>query len=123
MALTAEDLRLELGYPTEEWTADDVVRADAIINRCVAVVRSMVGGWRVDNAEANADQDKLDAVDEATLVLAVARFENPERVMQRRAGSDSSVSYADSSDAAGGRREARDILKGVFGSRQGTTTL
>ena len=120
MAVTEEDLRLELDYEPDEWNA---ARATAIIDRSRKVVRSMVGGWRVDNAEANGDQDKLDAIDEATMVLAVARFENPASVLQQRAGQDNSVSYADSSEAAGGRKEARDILKGAFGSRQGVTTL
>lgn len=121
--LGADDLRLELGYSSDEWTVDDGVRADAILARSRTVVRGMVGSHRINQAEADVDQDKLDAIDEATMVLAVARFSNPERWLQRNQGTGRSVSMADSSDAAGGRREAREILRGAFGTRQGSTTL
>lgn len=121
--LTADDLRVELGFSDEEWTTDDTVRAETILARSRSVVRSMVGASRFDRAEVEGTTYLLDAIDEATMVLAVARFSNPERVMQRRQGSDYSVSFADSSDAAGGRKEARDILRGAFGMSAGTTTL
>lgn len=121
--LTDEDLRIELGFSVEDWTPEDADRADAILASCLRRVRGMVGALRVDRAEETEDANKLDAVDEATLTLAVARFSNPERALQRRQGPDASVSFGDSSEHAGGTREARNILRGAFGDRMGTVTL
>jgi hypothetical protein len=123
MSVTADHLRVELGYSVDEWTDDDDDRADAILAGCLTTVRNMVGGHRVDRAIAVDDTDKLDAVDQAVLALATARFPNPERVLQRRQGSDQSVSFADSSESAGNRSEAREILAGAFGMRAGSTGL
>ncbi|NED96450.1 hypothetical protein G1H11_14160 [Phytoactinopolyspora alkaliphila] len=132
MALTADDLRVELGFSADEWTAADESRAGSILRRSRVTVVGMVGAGRLARAEADASSSipeiaargkaKLAAIDEAVLEYAKARFGNPERVMQRREGADNSVSFADSSDAATGRREAQAIVAGAFGTRAATTT-
>ena len=54
------------------------------------------------------------------MVYAVPIFANPERVLQRRQGSDYSVSFADGSEAATGLKEARAILTAAgFGGQGG----
>lgn len=121
--VTADDLRIQIGFSTADWTADDALRADAVLARARRVVVALAGSFRVARAEAVADQDKLDAVDEATMAYAIQIFANPERALQRRQGSDYSVSFSDSSEAAGGMREVRAILEGAFGVRAGTMTL
>lgn len=123
MAVNAEDLRVELDFSQEDWTVDDTTRAEAIIASCRRRVRAMVGVHRVDRAETLEDADKLGAIDEAVLTLAVARFSNPERALHQKQGPDVGVTFSDSSDAAGNVREAREILRGAFGDRAGTVTL
>jgi hypothetical protein len=132
MTLTHEVLRVELGFDSSEWTDQDEARALQILTRSTTVVHGMVGARRLAAAQAQAASPhpdvatlgaaKLDAVEEAILEYAKQRFANPERVMQRRQGSDYSVSFADSSDAATGRREAKSIIDGAFGSRAASTS-
>lgn len=123
MTVSHDDLRLTLGFRLEDWDTHDQLVAESVIARCVRQVRGMAGSKRVDRAIANNDEDLIAAVDEATMVLAVARFSNPEGWLQARQGSDRSVSFGDSSDAANGRKEAEDIISEAFGTRMGTTTL
>lgn len=119
MAIEADDLRKRLQIPTAQWDSDDGDFADAAIASATRVVRAMVGATRFDDA-TDAQQD---AIDEATLEYAAIMFANPERVLQRRAGTDTSVSFADASEAADARGRIRSILAGAFGSRAVTVTL
>lgn len=102
MAVTAEDLRLELDEPVETWTAHDATRATAIIGRCRTRVVAYFGPSAYAAAETAAATDVLELVDEVTLAYAARRFVNPEQALQRRSGSDSSASFADGSDSASG---------------------
>jgi hypothetical protein len=127
MSLTHEILRVELGFDSSEWTSADEARAGQILERARKAVVGMVAPSALARAQSqaasdNADvaelgQGKLDALEEAVLEYAKLRFVNPERVMQRRQGSDYSASFSDSSEAATGRREVREILRGAFGHR------
>lgn len=110
MALTDVDLRIRLGFTAAKWSGDDVIRAEAVLASARTVIVSLAGADQVAQAETDEDTAKLEAVDEATLAYAVPIFANPERVLQRRQGSDYSVSFSDSSDAATGLKEARAIL-------------
>lgn len=118
MALTSDDLRIRLGFTTDDWTADDTVRAEAVLASARTVIVTIAGVQEVAQAEDDVDESKLDALDEATMAYAVPIFANPERVLQRRQGTDYSVSFADGSDAATGLKEARAILAGAgFGGQ------
>lgn len=120
MAVTDDDVRVELGFSEDDWTEDDTARATAIITRSTATVRSIVGGARVDQAIEDEATDKLAAIDDAVMMLAISRFANPEGATQRRLGTDHSVSWPRPSEALAG---IRSILDGAFGARAGTTTL
>lgn len=123
MPLDAEDLRKEIGFPADGWDSEDAARAEKVLAGARRRVRAFVGPARFDRAVHTEDKAKLEAIDEATMILAIARFANPEAALQVRQSTDRSVSFGDSSDAAGGRREAREILRGAFGARAGVTTL
>jgi hypothetical protein len=123
MAVTADELRIELGFTGSDWTADDDERAEQIISRARTRVRMIVGGGRFDAAVASGDEGKAAAIDEATLILAIMRFANPEAVLQRRQGPDASVSFADSNRAAAGLDQVKDVLTEAFGMRAWTVTL
>lgn len=110
MDLDADDLRVRLGFSEDDWTADDTVRAQAVLASAYAVILTFAGPEAVEYASTVADEPKLAAVDEATLTYAVALFANPERALQRRHGPDVSVSFADATGAATGLQEARQIL-------------
>lgn len=110
MTLTADDLRIRLGFASDDWTTDDDVRADAVLLSARTVIVTLAGSQNVTQAEDDDDTAKLGALDEATLAYAIPIFANPERVLQRRQGSDYSVSFADGSEAATGLKEARAIL-------------
>lgn len=114
MAVTNVDLRRQLKIADEDWTVEDEEFADAILASARVTVVSVAGPDQVAVAEEVADTAKLDAVDQAVLAWAKLMFVNPERVMQRRQGSDYSVSFADSSVAALGMREIQAILSGYF---------
>lgn len=114
MTVSTEDLRQLLKIPSDEWTSDDVEFGGAILESARVAVVSRAGPTAVAIAEELDDQAKLAAVDQATLAWAKLAFANPERVMQRRQGSDYSVSFADSSTAALGMREVDAILAGHF---------
>ena len=122
MTVTADDLRKRLKFPSDEWSADDAEFADSAIESSRIVVVSIAGPDAVEIAESTSDQPRLDAIDQATLAYAALLFSNPERVMQRRAGSDSSVSFADSSLAAIGLKEVQAILSGYFSLGRARTT-
>jgi hypothetical protein len=125
--LSHGDLREELDIPVEEWSQADQDRATRILARSRVVVVGWAGRSRVVRAEVDRHSEvpevreraeaQLAAVDEAVLEYARRRFVNPERLMQAREGSDQSSSYADSSDAATGRKEVQEILRGAFGNR------
>lgn len=125
MALTSDDLRVRLGFSSDDWAMDDTVRAEAVLTSARTVIVTIAGVAEVNQAEADVDQAKLDAVDEATMAYAVPIFANPERVLQRRQGSDYSVSFADGSDAATGLKEARQIIAaaGFGGGSSGAFTV
>lgn len=123
MAVTPDELRIELGFTVADWTVDDDERAEQIIGRSRTRVRMIVGGGRFDRAVASGDEGKAAAIDEATLILAIMRFANPETVLQRRQGPDASVSFADSNRAASGADQVKDILEEAFGMRAWTVTL
>jgi len=108
--ISPTDLRIRLGFTSDDWTADDDIRADAVLFSARTVVVTIAGVDQVAKAEEAQDDAKLAALDEATMAYAVPIFANPERVLQRRQGSDYSVSFADGSDAATGLKEARAIL-------------
>jgi len=108
--LTSESLRVRLGFTSDDWTVDDDVRAEAVLSSARTVIVTIAGPEAVDTATTDSDMQKLDALDEATMAYAVPIFANPERVLQRRQGSDYSVSFGDGSDAASGLKEARQIL-------------
>jgi hypothetical protein len=112
--VTDEDLRRQLKIPSAEWDADDVEFADAMLDSARVVVRSIADPERVTEAEIEGDTAALDAIDQAVLAYAKLMFANPERLMQRRQGSDNSVSFADSSLAAIGIKEVETILAGHF---------
>ena len=114
MAVTADDLRRRLKYPQDQWTSDDADFATAAIESSRVVVESVAGPQAVEIAEETTDEPRLRAIDEATLAYAALLFSNPERVMQRRAGADNSVSFADSSRSAIGLTEIERILSGHF---------
>jgi hypothetical protein len=117
VALTSEDLRLRLGFKDEDWSTHDDVRADAVLASARTVIVTLAGPSEVAEAEVAENATKLGALDEATMVYAVPIFANPERVLQRRQGSDYSVSFSDGSEAVTGLREARAILSGAgFGA-------
>lgn len=114
MRVSPDDLRRQLKIPAGEWTSDDVEFAGAILESARVAVVSKAGVSAVAIAEELEDEAKLAAVDQAVLAWAKLAFANPERVMQRRQGSDYSVSFADSSLAAIGMREVEAILAGHF---------
>lgn len=125
MALTSDDLRIRLGFTADDWSIDDDVRANAVLASARTVIVTIAGVDEVTQAEQDDDDAKLAALDEATYAYAVPIFANPERVLQRRQGSDYSVSFADGSDAATGLKEARAILSaaGFGGSNSGAFTV
>lgn len=110
MPLIDDDLRIRLGFSADDWTVDDQVRADAVLMSARTVIVTIAGVGAVAQAETDVDVGKLAALDEATMAYAIPIFANPERVLQRRQGSDYSVSFADGSEAASGLKEARAIL-------------
>lgn len=114
MAVTNVDLRRQLKIPADLWTSEDVEFADAILDASKVAVRSVAGPEQVAIAEEVGDAGKLAAFDQAVLAYAKLMFSNPERVLQRRQGSDFSVSFGDSSLAATGLREVQAILSGYF---------
>jgi hypothetical protein len=114
MTVTPEDLRRQLKFTREEWTNDDWEFAEAILQSADVACRSIAGPTSVQIAEEADDELKLAAFDQAVLAYAKLMFANPERVMQRRQGSDYSVSFADSSLAAIGLKEVEAILSGHF---------
>lgn len=114
MAVSTEDLRVQLKIASDDWDADDVEFAGAILTSARVSVESIAGPSAVQIAVASEDAAKLAALDQSQLVWAKLMFANPERVMQRRQGSDYSVSFADSSTAALGMREVEAILSGHF---------
>ena len=114
MAVTANDLRRQLKFTADEWTSDDDDFAFAILQSAEVAVRSIAGPTAVQIAEEADDVLKLQAFDQAVLAYAKLMFANPERVMQRRQGSDYSVSFADSSLAAIGLKEVEAILSGHY---------
>ena len=111
MAVTHEDLRLELDEPEDSWTEDDQLRATAILSRCRTRIVNRIGRSALDLAEAADDEDALGLVDEITIAYAARRFVNPEQALQRRSGSDNSASFSDGSEAASGltTAEKRDL--------------
>jgi hypothetical protein len=111
--LTADDLRIRLGFTHDDWSVNDTVRAEAVLMSARTVILSFADAATVAQAEQVDDTTKLAALDEATLVYATPLFANPERVLQRRQGTDYSVSFADGSDAANGLKEALAILDAV----------
>ena len=108
--VTADDLRVRLGFAEQDWDADDRVRADAVLASARTVVIALAGADRVARAEHDHDEAKLAAIDEAVVAYAVPIFANPERALQRRLPVGSSTSFSDGSDAATGLREVRTIL-------------
>lgn len=118
MAVTNVDLRRQLKIPADLWTSEDVEFADAILDASKVAVRSVAGPEQVAIAEEVGDAGKLAAFDQAVLAYAKLMFSNPERVLQRRQGSDFSVSFGDSSLAATGLREVQAILSGYFSLRR-----
>lgn len=114
MAVLPNDLRRQLKFTHDEWTTDDDDFAEAIIESATVAVRSVAGPASVAIAEEADDTAKLAAIDQAVLAYAKLMFANPERVMQRRQGSDYSVSFADSSLSAIGLKEVQAILSGHF---------
>lgn len=121
MAVTPNDLRRQLKFTGDEWTTDDTDFADAIIESATVAVRSVAGPASVAIAEEADDTAKLAAIDQAVLAYAKLMFANPERVMQRRQGSDYSVSFADSSLSAIGLKEVQAILSGHFSLGRAST--
>jgi len=114
MSATVNDLRRQLKFTADEWTTDDDEFAGAILEASEVAVRSIAGPTAVQIAEEADDLPKLQAFDQAVLAYAKLMFANPERVMQRRQGSDYSVSFADSSLAAIGLKEVEAILAGHY---------
>jgi hypothetical protein len=107
--LTSDDLRIRLGHVPDDWSANDDVRAEAVLSSARTVIVTMAGVEQVAQAETDGNEGQLAALDEATLVYAVPIFENPGRRLQRRLG-DFSESFADSNEAASALKEARAIL-------------
>jgi hypothetical protein len=110
VALTSDDLRIRLGFSPDDWSAEDTLRAEAVLASARTVIVTLAGTDAVVQAEQDQHEAKLAALDEATFAYAVPIFANPERVLQRRQGADYSVSFADGSEAATGLKEARAIL-------------
>jgi hypothetical protein len=110
VSVTPDDLRIRLGFLSDDWTAADDLRAEAVLESARAVILTFADPTVVAQAEQDNNEAKLAAVDQATLIYATPLFANPERVLQRRQGSDYSVSFADGSDAANGLKEALAIL-------------
>jgi hypothetical protein len=101
------------------------MRAEAVLASARIVIVTLAGVDAVTQAETDANEAKLAALDEATLAYAVPIFANPERVLQRRQGADYSVSFADGSEAASGLKEARAILSaaGFGGAGKGAFAI
>ena len=118
--LTADDLRIRLDEPADDWTPDDVMRAESVLASARTVIVTLAGPEQVAEAEAGPNEPKLAALDEATMAYAVPLFRNPERRLQARQGAEYSTSWADSVRAASGIDEARTILTAAgFGATSG----
>jgi hypothetical protein len=115
---TADDLRAALGLTDSTF---NLTRGLSAVRRASAVVLAHAGAHRVAGI-ANLDDPRLAVAESVTLAYAARLYANPEAVLQRRLGSDYSVSFADSSSAATGlTRDELTTLRLAFGSR--STTL
>lgn len=113
MPLTADDLRVRLKFPQDAWDQAWDVFAEADLESARTVMLTYADPDAVEQAEQDNDEQKLAALDEATLTYAVRLFGNPERKLQQRQGADYSTSWADSVKAASGLEEALAILDGA----------
>lgn len=117
---TAEDLRIELGEPAEQWTEHDIARANQILGRCRTRVIAHIGKAALERATDADDLAALGLIDEVTISYAARRFSNPEQTLQQRDGADKSVSWGDGSEAASGLTSAeKRALSDAFAVHRG----
>lgn len=94
---TGDDLEVRL---RQTFTAAQLQSADDVVSGVEARVRVIGGVTRAEAIEAEPASSKFVAIRDLILTLASTRWPNPESVMQKRMGTDLSVSFADSSEAA-----------------------